>query len=71
MKNALYALELAALACAVGVIMTILGAFPPLSILHDWLEGHGLRPLWGGLMGGVIAFCLSLYNIHHAKKKRK
>ena len=71
MKRVLYVLKLVALAFAVGVVMTILAAFPPLSILYDWLEGHGLRPLWGGLMSGVISFCVSLYIMHHAKKKRK
>ena len=71
MKNVLYIIKVVALACAAGVIMTILGAFPPLSFLYNWLVGHGLQNVWVGLMAGVIAICVSLYNMHHAKKKRK
>ena len=48
--------------------MTILGAFPPLSFLYNWLVGHGLQNVWVGLMAGVIAICVSLYNMHHAKE---
>ena len=70
MKNVLYIIKVVALACAAGVIMTILGAFPPLSFLYNWLVGHGLQNVWVGLMAGVIAICVSLYNMHHAKKKR-
>lgn len=43
MKNVLYIIKVVALACAAGVIMTILGAFPPLSFLYNWLVGHGLQ----------------------------
>ena len=71
MKNVLYIIKVVALACAAGVSMTILGAFPPLSFLYNWLVGHGLQNVWVGLMAGVIAICVSLYNMHHAKKKRK
>ena len=39
MKNVLYIIKVVALACAAGVIMTILGAFPPLSFLYNWLVG--------------------------------
>lgn len=69
MKNVLYIIKVVALACAAGVIMTILGAFPPLSFLYNWLVGHGLQNVWVGLMAGVIAICVSLYNMHHAKKE--
>mgnify|MGYP001508950201 CR=1 FL=1 len=55
MKNVLYIIKVVALACAAGVIMTILGAFPPLSFLYNWLVGHGLQNVWVGLMAGVIA----------------
>lgn len=51
MKNVLYIIKVVALACAAGVIMTILGAFPPLSFLYNWLVGHGLQNVWVGLMG--------------------
>ena len=61
MKNVLYIIKVVALACAAGVIMTILGAFPPLSFLYNWLVGHGLQNVWVGLMAGVIAICVSLY----------
>ena len=57
MKNVLYIIKV--------------GAFPPLSFLYNWLVGHGLQNVWVGLMAGVIAICVSLYNMHHAKKKRK
>ena len=53
MKNVLYIIKVVALACAAGVIMTILGAFPPLSFLYNWLVGHGLQNVWVGLMAGV------------------
>ena len=46
MKNVLYIIKVVALACAAGVIMTILGAFPPLSFLYNWLVGHGLQNVW-------------------------
>ena len=69
MKNVLYIIKVVALACAAGVIMTILGAFPPLSFLYNHL--WPARVCMGGLMAGVIAICVSLYNMHHAKKKRK
>ena len=61
MKNVLYIIKVVALACAAGVIMTILGAFPPLSFLYNWLVGHGLQNVWVGLMAGVIAICVSLF----------
>ena len=60
MKNVLYIIKVVALACAAGVIMTILGAFPPLSFLYNWLVGHGLQNVWVGLMAGVIAICVSV-----------
>ena len=47
MKNVLYIIKVVALACAAGVIMTILGAFPPLSFLYNWLVGHGLPKCMG------------------------
>ena len=69
MKRVLYVLKLVALAFAAAVVMTILAAFPPLSILYDWLVGHGLRSMWVGLVAGVISLCLGLYEAHRTKKK--
>lgn len=57
------------LAILVALLMTLLSAIPPISILYDWLMHHNLRSAWFGLMSCVIALCLSLYTANKKTKK--
>lgn len=50
-----------AIALSIAVLITILSAFPPLSILRGWLEHNGLSFIWTGVVAGIIALCLSLF----------
>lgn len=43
------------LAVGLGVVMTVLSAVPPLSLVYNWAEESGLQVLWFGLVGAVIA----------------
>ena len=55
-----------AIAISVGILMTLLSAVPPLSLLYGWAQRSGLRSVWYGSVAGVISFCLILY-----RSKRK
>lgn len=54
------------IAILVGILMTILSAVPPLSLIYEWVERSNLKFIWYGLVAGVIGFCLMLY-----RSKRK
>ena len=49
-----------AIAILVAVVMTVLSAVPPLSIVYNWAERNNMKFVWNGLVAGVIALCLLL-----------
>lgn len=49
------------LAILIAVILTILSAVPPLSLIYQWAERKNLECIWYGLVAGIIAFCLILF----------
>ena len=51
----------AGIAVLVTILMTLFSAFPPLSILYNWLYDHNLIRIWNGLIGGAVAFFTGVY----------
>lgn len=50
------------------VLMTVLSAIPPVSLLYGLLVRSGLSLVWSGLVAGVAALCGALY-LNRSKSK--
>lgn len=57
------------IAVLIAALMTVLSAFAPLSFIYNWLVDHHLRPVWFGLIAGVIGGSLGFYNAKIKKNK--
>lgn len=60
----------ALIAVLAAVIMTVLSAVPPVSILYNWLDANNLVVIWYGIMAAIVATCTTLY-INRTKNKKK
>lgn len=58
----------ALIAVLAAVIMTVLSAVPPVSILYNWLDENNLVVIWYGIMAAIVAICTTLY-INRTRKK--
>ncbi len=58
------------IAVLAAVIMTVLSAVPPVSILYNWLDANNLSIVWIGIMAAIVATCTTLY-INRTKNKKK
>lgn len=56
------------IAVLAAVIMTVLSAVPPVSILYNWLDANNLSIVWIGIMAAIVAICTTLY-INRTRKK--
>lgn len=56
------------IAVLAAVIMTVLSAVPPVSILYNWLDENNLSIVWIGIMAAIVAICTTLY-INRTRKK--
>ena len=56
------------IAVLAAVIMTVLSAVPPVSILYNWLDENNLVVIWYGIMAAIVAICTTLY-INRTRKK--
>lgn len=56
------------IAVLAAVIMTVLSAVPPVSILYNWLDANNLVVIWYGIMAAIVAICTTLY-IKRTRKK--
>ncbi|NBI67804.1 hypothetical protein D1646_13535 [Pseudoflavonifractor sp. 60] len=63
MKNnrMLRAVIMVAIAILAEVGMTVLSAFPPLSLAYQWAEQNDLKIIWYGIEAGIISLCLLYY----------
>ena len=56
------------IAVLAAVIMTVLSAVPPVSILYNWLDANNQSIVWIGIMAAIVAICTTLY-INRTRKK--
>lgn len=56
------------IAVLAAVIMTVLSAVPPVSILYNWLDANNLVVIWYGIMAAIVAICTTLH-INRTRKK--
>lgn len=56
------------IAVLAAVILIVLSAVPPVSILYNWLDENNLVVIWYGIMAAIVAICTTLY-IKRTRKK--
>ena len=60
----------ALIAVLAAVILIVLSAVSPVSILYNWLDENNLVVIWCGTMAALVATCTTLY-INRTKNKKK
>lgn len=56
------------LAVSIALVLIVLSVVPPVSELYNWLDINNLNVIWYGIVAGIIAVLLMLYN-DYAKKQ--